>query len=304
MASEPNFLERLSDAVPAPLNVPLALAGAVAADAELLLDRNGKGPLDDRDPDYIRRTLPLTNRLIQGYFRGEVRGLERIPAEGPALLVGNHSGGNFIADTFVFTYAFYDKFGPDRPFYQLAHDLVLKVPLLTFLRQYGVLAASHENARAALDAAAALLVYPGGDWESHRPTTESDQIAFGGRKGYVKLALDAGVPIVPVVSIGGQETALFLTRGERLAKGLGLDRLARLKVLPITIGPPFGVNVLDVPGRIPLPAKITVEVHEPIDLKQRFGPDPDVDEVAETIEAEMQETLTKLQEERTLPVVG
>ena len=302
--AEPNALEKLSDAFPPPLNVPFALAGALAADAQLLLDRSDKGPLDERDPDYIRRTLPLTNRLIQGYFRGEVRGLERIPAEGPVLLVGNHSGGNLIADTFVFTYAFYDEFGPDRPFYQLAHDLVLRVPVLAFLRQYGVMAASHENARAALDAGAALLVYPGGDYESHRPTTHSDQVEFGGRRGYVKLALEAGVPIVPIVAIGGQETALFLTRGQRLAKGLRLDRLARLKVLPITIGPPFGVNVLDLPGRIPLPAKITVEVHEPIDLKQRFGPDPDIDEVAETIEAEMQETLDKLSEERTLPIVG
>ncbi len=302
--AEPNPLERLADTVPPPLNVPFTLAGALAADAELLLDRSDRGPLDDRDPDYIRRTLPLFNRAVQAYFRGEVRGLERIPKKGAALLVGNHSGGNFIADTFVFSYAFYDRFGADRPFFQLAHDLVLRVPLLTFLRKYGVLAASHENAHAALGAGAALLVYPGGDFESHRPSWHSDQVEFGGRRGYVKLALETGVPIVPIVSIGGQETALFLTRGERLAKGLGLDRLARLKVLPITIGPPFGINVLDVPGRIPLPAKITIEVHEPIDLKERFGPEPDVDEVAETIEAEMQETLDRLSEERTLPVVG
>jgi len=59
-----------------------------------------------------------------------------------------------------------------------------------------------------------------------------------------------------VVSIGGQETALFLTRGQRAARFVGLDRLARIKVLPISIGPPFGVNVLDLPLRLPLPAKI------------------------------------------------
>ena len=65
----------------------------------------------------------------------------------------------------------------------------------------------------ALEAGAALLVYPGGDWEVHRPSWERNKVDFAGRKGFVRLALDAGVPIVPVVSIGGQETALFLSRG-------------------------------------------------------------------------------------------
>ena len=44
------------------------------------------------------------------------------------LLVGNHSGGTLIADTFAFAYGFYDHFGPDRLFHQLAHDLVFQVP--------------------------------------------------------------------------------------------------------------------------------------------------------------------------------
>ena len=70
----------------------------------------------------------------------------------------------------------------------------------------------------ALQAGAALLVYPGGDYEVHRPSWEGHRVDFGGRKGFIRLALEHDVPIVPVVSIGGQETALFLSRGERLAK--------------------------------------------------------------------------------------
>lgn len=53
------------------------------------------------------------------------------------------------------------------------------------------------------------------------PSWESDQVNFGGRTGFIRLALRLGVPIQPVVLIGSQETALFLTRGERLAKLTG-----------------------------------------------------------------------------------
>ena len=71
---------------------------------------------------------------------------------------------------------------------------------------------------------------------------------FGGRKGFIRLALEHDVPIVPVVSIGGQETALFLTRGEGLAELLRLDKMFRLKVLPISLALPWGLNVGDMLG--------------------------------------------------------
>ena len=85
------------------------------------------------------------------------------------LLVGNHSGGNVAPDTLVFTAAFIRRFGAQRPFFQLAHELVVAAPWLAPLRRYGTVTASRENARAALAAGAAVLVYPGGDWEAHRP---------------------------------------------------------------------------------------------------------------------------------------
>src|SRR3954453_21100443 len=77
--------------------------------------------LDEWNTDYIRRTLPLMRAFFHTFFRGEVHGLDRIP-HGPPLLVGNHSGGTMIADTFVFATAFYERFGPERRFHQLAHD--------------------------------------------------------------------------------------------------------------------------------------------------------------------------------------
>jgi 1-acyl-sn-glycerol-3-phosphate acyltransferase len=103
--------------------------------------------LDERDPDYIRETLPRLWLLSSLWFRGEVRGLGNVPEDGPVLLVGNHSGGNLTPDTTVFTLAFSTYFGVERAFHQLAHNLVLAHPALSFLRKYGTVAASMENAR-------------------------------------------------------------------------------------------------------------------------------------------------------------
>lgn len=170
-----------------------------------VVSRVPKADLDQRDPDYIRDQLPGLWLLASVYFRADVRGLDRIPAEGPVLLVGNHSGGNLPPDTFVFTLAFCTYFGVERPFYQLAHNLVVSAPPLGYLRKFGTVAANHENAQLALKSGAALLVYPGGDYEVFRLSWERQQVDFGGRKGYLRLAREASVPIVCRTSFPGDQ---------------------------------------------------------------------------------------------------
>ena len=285
---------------------------AMLSDLARFLDpRNGADgdpkadPFDAWDPDYIRKTLPALRVFADVYHRADVRDLRNVPPEGPALLVGNHSGGTLISDTFVFAQAFYDHFGALRRFHQLAHDLVFAIPgARASLSRYGTVPASPANMERALDLGAALLVYPGGDHETYRPSWESARIDFGGRTGFIRLALQHGCAIVPVVAIGGQETALFLGQGRRIAELLRLDELLRVKVFPAQIGPPYGVTVMDLPGRIPLPAKITVRVLPKIDLRERLGPNPDLDDAYELVTSTMQRALTELDEERRLPVVG
>jgi 1-acyl-sn-glycerol-3-phosphate acyltransferase len=287
------------------LSAGQGLAVGAAAGAARRVSKRLRADLDDRDPDWLRERLPMLWLLATIWFRGEVRNLGNIPERGAVLMVGNHSGGNVTPDSFVFTLAFSTYFGIERRFHQLAHNLVVTLPVSgALVRRGGTVAASHGNAEKALDAGAALLVYPGGDWEVHRPSWERHTVDFAGRKGFIRLALDQDVPIVPVVSVGGQETALFISRGDQIARALRLDRIFRLKVLPISIAIPWGLNVGDFLGHVPLPAKITTEVLPPIDLREQFGPEPDVDEVYDHVTRLMQETLDALAAERRWPLIG
>ena len=256
--------------------------------------------LDARDPEFIRSQLPLMWLLATIYFRAEVHGFDRVPDDGPVLFVGNHSGGNTPADSGVFMLGFNTYFGVERPVYALAHALVTAFPVVgAFGRKWGIITADPDIGKAALDRGACVLVYPGGDVETHRPWTARNEIRFDGRKGFLRLAREAGVPIVPVVSVGGQETFFPLTDGRRLAKALRLDKLGRLKILPVSLALPWGINVGDMLGHIPLPAKIKQEVLDPIDVQERFAGDDDA--AYEYVTSLMQETLTRLAAERPLP---
>src|SRR5207245_633418 len=104
-----------------PAGIATQLGRAVTQQVQARIPR---ADLDERDPDYIRDTLPGMWLLASFYFRADVKGLENIPAEGPVLLVGNHSGGNVTPDTLVFTLAFATYFGVERRFFHLAHHLV------------------------------------------------------------------------------------------------------------------------------------------------------------------------------------
>jgi 1-acyl-sn-glycerol-3-phosphate acyltransferase len=273
--------------------------GPIAAEHRAFIS-GAAADLDARDPEFIRSQLPLMWLLATIYHRAEVRGFDRIPDDRPVLFVGNHSGGNMTPDSIVFMLAFNTYFGVERPVYALAHALVTSFPVVGNIgKKWGIVTADHKIATAALDRDACVLVYPGGDLETHRPWTARNEIRFAGRTGFLKLAVETGTPIVPVVSVGGQETFLPLTDGSRLASALGLDKLARLKILPVSLAMPWGINIGDFFGHIPFPAKIKMEVLDPIDVRARFGMDTDT--AYDYVTTRMQEALTKLAAERTLP---
>jgi 1-acyl-sn-glycerol-3-phosphate acyltransferase len=254
------------------------------------------------DPAFNELLINAVTPVVKRWFRAEVRGLESFPPTGGALVVSNHSGGVLAPDWNVLAPALYGKFGYDRPLYTLAHYGVFFTPFRASLSRLGVIHASRENAAEVLRSGAVLLVFPGGDYDAFRPTLSQNVIDFGGRTGYVRTAMHAGVPIVPAVSIGGQETQLFVSRGNWLAKRLGLKRI-RIEILPVTVGFPFGLTVF-FPANMPLPAKIVYQVLEPIDIAAKFGKDADVHEVDAHVRSVMQTALDRLGRQRRFPVLG
>src|ERR1700758_3829252 len=194
------------------------------------------GEIEKWEPEFTEQVIGLLRPLIRRYFRTQVRGLENIPAAGGALLVSNHSGGQFAADVPILAVEFYEKFGYDRPITPLSHGMAFVGPIGNVLRRTGFIRANPENAAEALRSGHLVVVFPGGDYDACRPTVWENVIDFDGRKGYVRTAIEAGVPIVPAVSIGGQENQLYLTRGTEIAKRLGpVARAARPKVMPLSI---------------------------------------------------------------------
>ena len=255
-----------------------------------------------RDGKRVAGLIPLLRLVVKTWHRSEVTGMEKMP-EGGALMVSNHSGGLIAMEVPVLAVAFHDMYGADRPLYVLAHDLLFLGQSGPVMRRAGFLPATRENAHAVLASGGVTIVFPGGDYDVFRPSSRATTIDFDGRKGYVRTALRAGVPIVPVVSIGGQEQQLFLWRGEILARWLRLDRFMRTDYMPVGLGFPFGLTFA-FPPNLPLPTKIVTQVLDPIDVRGEFGPEPDVAAVDEEVRRRMQQALDELAEQRRFPVLG
>jgi 1-acyl-sn-glycerol-3-phosphate acyltransferase len=176
-------------------------------------------------------TLRAVTRYVN-YFSPEVRGQEYLPASGPALVVGNHSGLFYMPDAWVVGLEIVRRRGLDQPAYAMGYDLLFGIPVIgPFLRRIGAIPAGQKAAEQGLADGGLVVVYPGGDREACRPWTERDKIDLGGHHGFVRLALRAGVPVVPVVAHGSQDAIVVVSRGERLAKALGLHRI-RIEGVP------------------------------------------------------------------------
>lgn len=235
------------------------------------------------------------------YFRAEVRGGELLP-ESPMLLVGNHSGGLYSPEVYVLLWWWVNTFGPERPLYMLAHDLLFAVPGFgPDLRRAGGIPANRDNARRALDEGAAVLVYPGGDHEAFRPWWHRGVIDFNQRKGFMRLALEADVPVVPLVTHGSHDSSFVLTRGNRLAKRLGLGRL-RSEIFPFVLGLPWGIAPGFLPT-LPLPSRVTMQILEPFHWHADPQDPQAVDDCFDELVGAMQVNLSAQVRERPFPLL-
>jgi 1-acyl-sn-glycerol-3-phosphate acyltransferase len=276
----------------------LARAAAVPADPDSLASIDG---------ELISAVVHPVDAVGRAWYRLEVEGIDRVPA-GPALIVINHNAGISFAEMIAFGAQWYLARGTEDCIHGLAHDGMLKIPGLgNLLVRLGGLRACHENADRAFGAGRKVLVAPGGNLEAFRPFRDRHKINFGGRHGFLKLALRNRVPIVPAVFIGGHETFMILHDGQGLANALGLRRRFRIDTFPLMLALPWGVALGPV-FHLPLPCKCKVRFLPPIpldDCSRRDHEDPKLlDELYSRVVGRMQAALDELASERRWPIIG
>ncbi len=269
-------------------------------------DRAGEWSLDGPDWDFMERQKYLWNPLIDYWFRMEVDGWEHIP-EPPVLLVGIHSGAPFVWDAWTVGIHWWRRFGRTRPLHGTAHDALMAAPGIgNYFRRMGVLPAAPDSMSAALAAGHDVALWPGGEIDSLRPWVQRDEAILAGRKGFVRLAIRTGVPIVPIATVGGPDAMPVLASGRRLARWLRLDKVARLKLFPIALQAPWGISPAMLP-ELPLPTKIRTAFQEPVDVDadpELAGDDAYVDAAYEEVQGRIQAGMDALARRRAFPLFG
>ena len=268
--------------------------------------RAGNWSLDDIDLDWMDTQKYFWNPLIDYWFRMEIEGWERLP-EPPCLLIGTHSGAPFVWDAWTVGVQWWRRFGDERLVHGTAHDALMATPVLgSFFRKMGVLPAAPDSIAAALAAGRDVALWPGGEVDSLRPWTQRDTAILGGRMGFIRMAIGAGVPIVPIATVGGADAMPIIFSGRRLARLLRLDDVARLKRFPIAVSAPWGIAPAVLP-EIPFPTKIRTAFQDPVDL----GDDPELADDEEFVEAKYREVeqaiqrgMCALARRRRLPLFG
>lgn len=269
-------------------------------------ERAGRWSLDGVDDEFMERQKYLWNPLMDYWFRMEIEGWEHLP-DPPALLIGIHSGAPFVWDAWTVGIQWWRRFGTDRPLHGTAHDALMAAPLIgDYFRRMGVLPAAPDSISAALAAGHDVALWPGGEIDSLRTWDKRDEAILAGRKGFVRMAIRAGVPIVPISTVGGPDSMPVLMRGRRLARALQLDRVARLKIFPIAIQAPWGVAPAMLP-ELPLPTKIRTAFQPPIELDddpERADDRAYVDARYEEVQQSLQRGMDALARRRRFPVFG
>ena len=229
--------------------------------------------LDKRDPAFVRSLLPALRKISRSWLSLRVEGAETL-RRAPALFVGNHNGGIMGPDLFATMGTLWEHLGVDAPLYAMAHDFAMRRvrPLGRMLQRLGGMRARPENARRVLETGGMVLVYPGGDLDAYRHFRHRDRVVFGRRTGFVRIAQQMGVPIVPIVAQGAHRSAIILHEGEWLARTLGLTRWSRIERFPIALALPWGVALGPWVPYLPLPLPVRLRVLDPI--TPRRGDDP------------------------------
>jgi 1-acyl-sn-glycerol-3-phosphate acyltransferase len=244
------------------------------------------------DPVYEQKVLPFFDLLYDKYFRVEVHGVDRVPADGRCLLVANHSG-TLPWDGIMLRMAVRREHPRRRDVRWLAEDVIFHFPFLgSFSNRVGAVRACQENAERLLEHGALVAVFPEGMKGIGKLYRERYRLQRFGRGGFVKLCLRTRTPVVPVAIVGGEEANPMLTRIEYLTKALGIPYFPVTPTFPL-LGPL---------GLLPAPTKWKIFFGEPLDLEAHGAEAADdeilVGKLTERVRTAIQSTLDRALSER------
>jgi 1-acyl-sn-glycerol-3-phosphate acyltransferase len=208
------------------------------------------------DPAFHARVRPMVEFLYRRYWRVETEGLDNVPADGAALLVGNHSGGIPFDASMIATAVdldhpqhrlvrfLYDRFVADMPYVGGAYNRLGAVP------------ASYLSAYRVLQTGALVGIFPEGVAGVAKGIGQRYRLQRF-HTGFVRLSLSLQVPIIPVAVVGAEEIYPVIGKWTRLGP---LKELLNVPYIPVTpLFPLFGVL-----GVVPLPTKWHIRFGEPI----------------------------------------
>jgi 1-acyl-sn-glycerol-3-phosphate acyltransferase len=278
----------------------LADALLAAIEAGTASDDDGEGS----SPDLVEGAALAFRRLaiefVRRYNRLEVTADPETPSE-PVLFVANHGfGGVFDLNVFAVGAAF-EQMQLDRDVTILTHQVAWTLGVGRLIEPLGARPASTRSAQEAFDRGEHVAVFPGGDIDAAKAWEDRNRIKFNGRNGFARLAIDAGVPIVPIVTAGAGESLFVISSGERLARAVRLDKLLRVKSAPVSLSLPWGLNVglVGMLPYLPLPTKLATRVLPA--MSPSAG--EDAADYATRVETVMQDALTEMTATR-IPLIG
>jgi 1-acyl-sn-glycerol-3-phosphate acyltransferase len=207
------------------------------------------------DPDFHASVvMPVTRAIYRDWFRVRMRGVEHVPAAGPALVVANHSGV-LPLDAIMLQSGLFDEHPGHRNLRLLGADLVYAIPGLAGLaRKSGHTRACPAEAARLLAAGELVGVFPEGFKGIGKPFSERYRLQRFGRGGFAATAIAAGVPIIPCAIVGAEEIYPMIGNAGSLA------RILRLPYFPLTPLFPW----LGPLGAIPLPSNWIIEFCPPV----------------------------------------
>lgn len=218
----------------------------------------GEYEIDDfgRDQGFIDLLMPLMQFFYRNYWRVEVSGSQHVPSEGRGLLVANHSGV-LPFDGAMLGVALYNETASQRLPRALADSWFPTLPFIsTLLHKTGQAPAHPITALRLLERDELVVVFPEGTKGIGKPYRDRYQLRRFGRGGFIKVALQAGAPIVPVAIVGAEEIYPMIGRVEPVARLLGMP------YFPLTPTWPWMGPL----GLAPLPTKWFIDIGQPIHL--------------------------------------